>query len=174
MFEIDWQELLIPSESVAEVMVRGTIVYLTLFVVMRFLPRRTISGMGPSDILIIVLIADAVQQAMAGKYESVTEGLVLAGTLIFWAYFIDWLDYRFPHWHISDGKQIPLLRDGKMIRRNLERQKITEEEVLAQLRQHGLDSPRNVQSVYLEGDGQFSVLLRGGIPMHPPQGRHVS
>lgn len=174
MFEIDWQELLIPSASVAEVMVRGSIVYLALFLVMRFLPRRTMGGMGPSDILVIVLIADAVQEAMAGKYESVTEGLVLAGTLIFWAYLIDWLDYRFPHLHISDGRQIPLLRDGKMIERNLARQKITEEEVMAQLRQHGLDSPRNVQSVYVEGDGQFSVLLRGGIPTHPSKGRHVS
>lgn len=163
MMEIDWQKLLIPSDSVVEVMVRGTLVYLLLFVTMRFLPRRAMGGVGPSDLLIVVLIADAVQQAMAGSYESVTEGIVLAGTLIFWAVFIDWLDFRFPRLHISDGKQIPLARDGKLIRRNLARQKITEDEVMSQLRQHGLHSLRQVQAVYLEGDGQFSVLLRGGV-----------
>lgn len=174
MFEIDWQSLLIPSGSVLEVMLRGTIVYLTLFVTMRLLPRRTIGGMGPSDVLIIVLLADAVQQAMAGKYESVSEGLVLAGTLIFWAFMIDWLDYRFPKLHLSDGKQIPLVRNGHLIQRNLARQKITEDEVMAQLRLHGLTSARNVEAAYLEGDGSVSVLLRGGEPLQPPRHRTPS
>jgi uncharacterized membrane protein YcaP (DUF421 family) len=174
MSEIDWNGIFVPSASLLEVMARGTLVYLTLFVTMRFLPRRTMGGMGPSDILIVVLLADAVQQAMAGKYESVTEGLLLAATIIFWAYAIDVLDYRFPGLHLSDGKQVPLVRDGKLIRRNLERQKITEDEVMAQLRQHGLDSLRNVQSAYLEGDGQFSVLLRGGVPHSRPPERHLA
>ena len=169
MGELDWQTLLVPSGNVLEQVVRGSIVYLALFLVLRFLPRRAIGGVGPSDVLIIVLIADAVQEAMAGKYESITEGLVLAGTIIFWAVFIDWLDYKFPKLHISDGKQIPLVRDGKLIRRNLDRQKVTEDELLAHLRQYGLDSPRQVQACYLEGDGQFSVLLRGGaLPLHNP------
>jgi uncharacterized membrane protein YcaP (DUF421 family) len=174
MFDLDWQEILVPSASIAEVMVRGTMVYLTLFFVMRFLPRRTMGAMGPSDLLIIVLLADAVQQAMAGKYESVTEGLVLAATLIFWAFAIDWLDYRFPMLHLSDGKQIPLIRNGKFIYKNMNRQMITEDEVMAQLRQHGLDSARSVQSAYLEGDGHFSVLLRGGAPVQSPPERRIS
>ena len=173
---LDWQTLLVPGGNVLEQVVRGTAVYLALFVTLRFLPRRAIGGVGPSDILIIVLIADAVQNAMAGKYESITEGLVLAGTIIFWAVFIDWLDYRFPGLHISDGKQIPLVRDGKVIQRNLDRQKITNEELLSQLRQHGLESMRDVQACYLEGDGRFSVLLRGGLlPLRTPdRGRTAS
>jgi uncharacterized membrane protein YcaP (DUF421 family) len=171
MGEIDWSKLLAPSGSVLEVMVRGTLVYLTLFAAMRFLPRRTIGGVGPSDLLIVVLLADAVQNAMAGTYESVTEGLVLAATLLFWATFIDWLDYRFPKLHISDGKQIALVRDGRMIERNMRRQNITEDEIMVQLRQHGLSTLRNVEAVYLEGDGQFSVLLRGGAPLHHPANR---
>src|SRR5688572_33067666 len=118
--DVDWQELFIPSGSLLELVIRGTAVYLALFLVLRFLPRRTMGGMSPSDILIIVLIADAVQEAMAGKYESITEGLALAGTIIFWAVAIDWLDYRFPQLHLSDGKQIPLIRNGRIIQRNLD------------------------------------------------------
>ena len=174
MFEIDWSKLIVPSDSVIEMMVRGTIVYLALFVTMRFLPRRTMGGVGPSDLLIVVLLADAVQQAMAGQYESITEGLILAGTLIFWAVFIDWLDFRFPKLHISDGKQIPLVRDGKLIQRNMTRQNITEDEILSQLRQHGMSTMNNVEAIYLEGDGQFSVILRGARPLQPPPHRHAA
>ena len=174
MGEIDWTKLLVPGGSVVEIYARGSVVYLALFLAMRFLPRRTMGGVGPSDLLIVVLLADAVQQGMAGTYESITEGLVLAATLIFWAVFIDWLDYRFPKLHISDGRRIPIVRDGRMIRRNMARQNITEEEVLAQLRQYGLPTPRDVEAAYLEGDGRFSVILRGQAPVRrPPEGRHA-
>lgn len=169
--DVDWQALFIPSGSLVELFIRGSAVYLALFLVLRVLPRRTMGGMGPSDILIIVLIADAVQEAMAGKYESITEGLVLAATILSWAVAIDWLDYRFPKLHLSDGKEIPLIRNGRIIRRNLDRQKITEDEVMAQLRQHGLSSEKDVEAAYLEGDGHVSVLLRGGIPFKPPEKR---
>ena len=75
---IDWQEIFIPSGSLLAIFVRGTIIYLVLFATMRLLPRRTIGTMGASDVLVIVLIADAVQNGMSDEYKSVTEGLFLA------------------------------------------------------------------------------------------------
>lgn len=66
MFDLDWSTLLIPTESLVEIAIRGTVVYLVLFLAMRLLPRRTIGALGPSDLLVVVLIADAVQNAMAG------------------------------------------------------------------------------------------------------------
>lgn len=174
MMEIDWSKLLIPADSLLEMVIRGTVIYLALFLALRMLPRRTMGGVGPSDILVIVLISEGVSQGLAGKYESITEGLVVAATLIFWAVFIDWLDYRFPKLHLSDGKQIPLVRDGKLIRRNMRGQNITEDEVMAQLRQHGLSSLQGVEAMYVEGDGQFSVILRGQEPLRQPaEGRHA-
>jgi uncharacterized membrane protein YcaP (DUF421 family) len=168
MFEIDWQEMLIPSKSVLEIFVRGTIIYLILFVTMRCLPRRTIGAMGPADLLVVVLIADAVQNAMSDDYESVTEGVVLAFTIFGWAVVIDWLDHKFPHWHLAEGRPLLLISDGQLVRQNMDRQKITEDEVMSQLRQHGLDSPRNVVSAFLEGDGRISVLTRIQRSQTPP------
>ena len=168
MFEIDWQEMLIPSKSVLEIFVRGSMIYLILFVTMRFLPRRTIGGMGPSDLLVVVLIADAVQNGMSDGYESVTEGVVLAFTIFGWAVVIDWLDHKFPHWHLAEGGPLLLISDGQLVRRTMDRQNITEDEVLSHLRQHGLDSPRNVVSAFLEGDGRISVLTRSERPQSPP------
>src|SRR6476659_1641776 len=96
MGDVDWHQLFHPSRPLLETVVRGTIVYLSLFLAMRFLPRRTIGATGPSDLLVIVLIADAVQQGMAGEYKSVTEALLLAGVIFGWAMLIDFLDARFP------------------------------------------------------------------------------
>jgi uncharacterized membrane protein YcaP (DUF421 family) len=171
MLEIDWQEILIPSKPVLEMFVRGTMIYLVLFATMRFLPRRAIGGMGPSDLLVVVLIADAVQNGMADDYKSVTEGIVLAFTIFGWAVFIDWLDHRFPQWNIAEGRPLLLVSEGQLVRENMRRQKITEEEILAQLRQHGLDSPRNVVSAFLEGDGRISVLTRSQLSRAPPEQR---
>jgi uncharacterized membrane protein YcaP (DUF421 family) len=165
MFEIDWHRLLVPSGSLAEVVVRGTVVYLSLFVAMRFLPRREIGGMGAADILMIVIIADAVQNAMSGGYESITEGLLLVAVIFAWSTFIDWLDYKLPHLHIAEARPKLIISKGKLMHENMRKDKLSEDEVMAQLRMHGLDSPADVEAAYLEGDGHFSVMRRGKKPV---------
>jgi uncharacterized membrane protein YcaP (DUF421 family) len=165
MAEIDWEALFVPSGSLAEIAIRGTMVYLALFAAMRLLPRREIGGMGAADILVVVIIADAVQQAMAGGYQSITEGLLLAAVIFAWASLIDWLDYRFPNLHLAAARPKLVISRGRFIHRNMKRDKVTEDELMAQLRQHGIASPRDVEAAYIEGDGHFSVLKRGAEPM---------
>lgn len=173
MLDLDWSSLFLPSDSLAEIAVRGTVIYLALFLAMRFLPRRTIGAFGPSDLLVVVLIADAVQNAMAGGYDSITEGVLLAAVIFGWATLIDYLDFRFPEWNIASARAKEIVRNGQPLRRNMAREQVTEEEVLGQLRQHGLASPRDVVAAYLEGDGHFSVVVRGGTPMKPPSERKM-
>ena len=168
MFEVDWSEIFIPGGSLVSIAVRGTVIYLVLFGVMRFLPRRTIGQTSASDLLIVVLIADAVQNGMSDNYRSVTEGVLLAAVIFGWALVIDWLDQRFPHWHLSSGRELVLIENGRYVRRNMDRQLITEDELLSQLRQHGLDSPARVRKAFIEGDGHFTMLLEGGFPLRPP------
>jgi uncharacterized membrane protein YcaP (DUF421 family) len=173
MFELDWGRMFAPSGSLLELFIRGSVIYLSLFAVMRFLPRREVGGLGASDVLLIVLIADAVQAGMAGRYESITEALVLAGTIYFWATVIDIVDFRYPGLRLSEGRPIAVIRNGRILRKNLERQKVTEDEVMAQLRQHGYRNLGEVIAAYIEGDGHFSVLGRKprateGEPPSPP------
>ncbi|HYC37954.1 MAG TPA: YetF domain-containing protein [Usitatibacter sp.] len=169
--DINWHEIFVPSSSIAEIAIRGTVIYLMLFLTMRFLPRRTIGSMSASDLLIVVLIADAVQNGMSNDYKSVTEGLVLAATIVGWATFIDWLDFRFPHWHIASGKEIPVVDHGKILHEKLDGQFMTEDELLSQLRMHGQASPAHVRNAYLEGDGHISVILESGEALLPPTKR---
>lgn len=173
MLDVDWTSLLVPTRSLAEIFVRGTVIYLVLFLAMRLLPRRTIGALGPSDLLVVVLIADAVQNAMAGGYESLTEGLLLATVIFGWATFIDYLDFRFPQLHIASARAKEMVRDGQLLRDNMAREQVTEEEVMSQLREHGLTSPREVVAAYLEGDGHFSVVVRGGRPLKRPGDRKM-
>jgi uncharacterized membrane protein YcaP (DUF421 family) len=163
--DIDWGALFVPSGSLLEIVIRGTVVYLAIFLAMRFLPRRTIGALGPSDILVVVLIADAVQNGMAGEYRSITEGLLLVAVIFGWAFFIDWLDLKFPHWDLAEAPPRKIIANGRLLRKNMEGEGITEDEVMAQLRQHGQESPHSVVSAFIEGDGRFSVILRG----HPPE-----
>jgi uncharacterized membrane protein YcaP (DUF421 family) len=169
MFDVDWSRLFVPNGSLAEIFIRGTVIYLVLFAVMRLLPRREVGGLGAADILVIVLIADAVQQGMAGKYESITEALLLAGTIFLWATAIDWLDFRFPNLRLAEGPPVMVVRNGRVLRRNLDREQVTVDEVMAQLRQHGYENLEDVRSAYIEGDGQFSVVGRRGTVAQAPR-----
>src|SRR5829696_1562421 len=116
--EIDWQKMFVPDEGLAafaEVAFRGSVIYLALFVALRFLPRRTIGSMGASDLLIVVLIADAVQNGMSGEYRTVSEALVLALVIFGWAALIDWIDYKLPGLHLAEAKEILMVRNGKVL-----------------------------------------------------------
>ncbi len=159
MATVDWQAMFIPSVSIFELIARGTLIYLLLFLFLRFLPRREVGGIGVADLLMIVLISDAAQNAMSSDYKSIPEGITLVLTILFWSYAVDWLDQKFPGLHLSGSPPLPLIRNGRLLRKNMEKEQITEDEILSQLRQKGLESPSKVKSAYIEGDGHFSVIV---------------
>ena len=85
LLQIDFRSLFVPSGHLAEVVMGGTFVYLLLFTILRIL-RREAGTVGIADLLLVVLIADAAQNAMASEYKSITEGAVLIGTIAAWDY----------------------------------------------------------------------------------------
>lgn len=157
---IDWQSVFMPSLHIGEIILRGTVVYLFLFVLLRLL-RRGAGTIGISDLLVVVLIADAAQNAMASEYKSITEGLILVTTIVFWDYFLDWLGYKFPAVRrLLRPAPLQLIKDGRVQNRNLSREMITEEELIEQLREHGVGGVEEVKESYIEGDGHISVLTK--------------
>jgi uncharacterized membrane protein YcaP (DUF421 family) len=158
LLHIDWKAVFVPTVSLAEIVLRGTIVYLLLFFVMRVL-RREAGALGISDLLVVVLIADAAQNAMSSDYKSITEGAVLVGTIIAWDYTLDWLGYRFPAvQRLLRPASLPLVKDGRMLRQNLRKEMITTEELMSLLREQGVEHLSEVKKCYLEGDGHISVI----------------
>src|ERR1044071_9397967 len=117
---VEWETLLIPSTPVLELILRGTVMYFVLLVALRMLVRRHVGSMSLMDLLLMVLIADAAQNAMSKEYRSLSEGIILCGTLIGWNYLFDWLSYRYPAFEkLLEPPPLPVIRDGKLLRRNM-------------------------------------------------------
>ncbi len=156
---VDWQELFGLSLPVTELIIRGTAIYWFLFLIFRFIVRRDIGAVGIADLLLLVIVADASQNAMAGEYRSVSDGMVLVATLIFWNLLLDWLSYRFTAFRrFAVATSLCLVKNGRLNRRNMRREFITEDELWSKLRQADVTELAEVKLVMLEGDGEITVV----------------
>jgi uncharacterized membrane protein YcaP (DUF421 family) len=132
----DWQELFGLSVSPWELIVRGTAVYWFLVLVFRFFLRRDAGSVGMADILLLVIIADAAQNAMAGEYRSISDGFVLISTIVVWNLLIDTLSFHSAKVRrLFEPEEVPLIRNGRIFWRNLRRERIAEAELMTKLRE---------------------------------------
>lgn len=157
------RELFTFSLPVWEIVVRGSAIYLGLVVLFRCLVRRDIGAVGIADLLVLVLIADASQNAMSGDYKTIADGLVLICTLMGWNLLLDWAAYRYPRLaRLVQPDKLLLIEHGKLLKRNLRREFITSEELDAKLRAYGIEHVADVERAYLESDGDITVISRAG------------
>jgi uncharacterized membrane protein YcaP (DUF421 family) len=172
--DFDWRDLFVLDTPFLELVVRGTVVYFALLLAMRVLVRRHVSSLNLMDLLLVVLIADAAQNAMADEYRSITGGLVLCGTLFAWNFLFDWLAfYSEIVARILEPAPLALIRNGRFQRRNLRREFITEDEILSKLREQQIEDVRTVRLAYLEPDGELSVKQDNG-EKSPQRPKHKS
>ncbi|GAB4200868.1 MAG: DUF421 domain-containing protein [Roseiflexaceae bacterium] len=159
MFDLDWGHILLPDTPLLEIFIRGTLMYLALFVMLRIVLRRQSGTVGITDLLVVVLLADASQNAMADDYHSIADGVLLVATIIGWSYALDWLGYHIPVvQRFVHPPPLTLVQDGQMQRRNMRKELITAEELMTQLREQGIESLDQVKRACMEGDGQISVV----------------
>lgn len=159
IWKINWEDVFVPTTSLLEIFLRGTIIYLALFAMLRFVLNRQAGAVGITDLLVIVLIADAAQNAMASDYKSISDGILLVATIVGWSFFLDWIGYHFPAIRrFIRPPALPLVKNGRMLKQNMRRELITEEELMAQLRLQGVEELQNVKLAFMEGDGRFSVI----------------
>jgi uncharacterized membrane protein YcaP (DUF421 family) len=144
---------------IAELLIRGSAIFWFLFVIFRFVMRRDVGSVGLADILLLVLVADASQNAMAGGYTTIAEGFILIATIVGWNWLFDWLAFRSKTLRrFAQPPRLLLVRDGQPQQRTMARQFISLEELGAKLREQGVESLRDVKRAYLEGDGEVSVI----------------
>jgi uncharacterized membrane protein YcaP (DUF421 family) len=158
---MNWSEIFGFSVSPLEIVVRGTAMYLFLFVLFRVVVKRRIGAVGMADILVLVIVADAAQNGMAGEYRSVTEGCLLVGTIVGWDLLIDWLAFRIPALQrVLEPPPLLLIDHGRILWRNLRKELVSELELHSKLREHGVTDPREVEKAYMEPNGQVSVIKK--------------
>ena len=175
MFSIDWRLLFVPHTPLVELVIRGTVIYFVLLCALRILVRRHVGSMSLMDLLLMVLIADAAQNAMCDEYRSITEGLTVCGTLIGWNFFLDYLAFRFAFIErILEPPPLPIIRFGKLQRRNMRQEFLTVDELLSQLRQQGVHDIKKVKLAYLERDGGVSIQMMDGSSKQAPNDNGIT
>jgi uncharacterized membrane protein YcaP (DUF421 family) len=155
----DWQEVFTTEYSIVELVVRATVLYFVVFLIMRFTLRRSAGELSMLDFIFVLLVANGAADAMTGGATSIPAGVVTVVTVVLWNFLLNSLGYYFP---LIDRLIAPppllVIRDGKMVRNNMRREFLTKEELMAQLREQGVDDIARVKTAYLEGDGNISVV----------------
>ncbi|HJS21565.1 MAG TPA: YetF domain-containing protein [Steroidobacteraceae bacterium] len=156
---MDWEALFGIHVPIPEIIVRGSAVYWFLFLIFRFILRRDVGAVGIADVLLLVLIADAAQNAMAAEYRSITEGLILVSTIVGWNWALDWLSSKSRRLaRVIAPQALVLVRNGRVLRDNLQREMLTLEDLKSRLRLQGVEHIADVKLAHLEEDGQISVI----------------
>ena len=158
---VDWVEVFAPQAPLIETFVRGTLLYLGLVILLRVTPAREAGAVGTPDLLVILLLADAAQNAMAGPHHAVGDGFALLVTILAWSFVLDWAGYRWAVVHrLLRTPPVRLVRDGRILTAGLRREFMTRDELLAQLRKEGIEDVAQVKAAWIEADGSVSVIRR--------------
>jgi uncharacterized membrane protein YcaP (DUF421 family) len=142
-----------------QIVARTSLVYLTIIFLLRIVPKRRSGSISPNDMIALILIGALAGDAVMGGSHSIADILLMIAVIIGWGYLFDVLVYHFPLVHrLLREPQATLIRDGRILTKTLRREFVTEEELMAALREQGLNDPSMVRTACLEADGQISVV----------------
>ena len=158
-------DLFVPGTSIAEKIVRSVGVYLFLVLILRVGGRRELGQLNAFDLVVLLTLANAVQNAIIGDDNSLIGGFIGGATLVLLNLGVIRFLYRHPGLDRKiEGEPVLLVKDGRLLRRNLEKELITEEELLAAIRRQGVDRFEACAEVILETSGVITVLARQPTP----------
>ena len=142
-----------------EIVVRAAVVYVVVLVGLRLGGKRELGQMTPFDLVVILLIANAVQNAMVGSDTSLAGGLIAAAVLLVANGVLARVRHRIP-WlrRVAEGEPVVLVSDGVLQRRQMVRQGVDEAELDQAAREHGLAGLSEVRQAVLEVDGTISIV----------------
>lgn len=162
LLQINLADLFQIEKSLAELILRAVMLYLGILLLLRIVPRRTGGELATMDLLFVLLISEAATHSLGG-YSTVTEGFVVILTLLALNYVINSLSYYFPAIEkLVSYPPLLVVKDGKLLRRNMRREFLTEEELMEHLRREGIADIREVKSAHVEADGHISFISKNG------------
>jgi uncharacterized membrane protein YcaP (DUF421 family) len=153
-----------PEKPVLEIFIRGSAVYLGLFTILRVILKRESATLGMTDLLVVVLLADAAQNALSSDYRSITDGFILVITIVGWSYILNFLGHRFPFFQrLIKPPKLLLVKDGRMLKKNMRKEFITEDELMSEIRISGVSTLEEVKEAYMEPTGKVSVISNNSV-----------
>ena len=145
---------------ILNIAIRSAVIFTIVLVGLRLLGKRHVAQLSIVDLVLILLISNAVQNAMVGDDTSLLGGIVAAVTLLILSYLFTLVAYKSRTFeNLFEGTPTVLVHNGKTVRRHLEKEKITEEELERVIREHGIENISAVRTAILEPDGTISVIM---------------
>ena len=142
-----------------ELILRAVIVYGFLLILLRLTGKRQIGQLAPFDLVLLLVLSNAVQNSMSGGDNSVSAGLILATVLIALNGLVGWLTFRNKRLErLVEGRPEVLIHNGKLFEKALLREKLTHHELNAALRDAGCSAVEEVRYALLETNGQITVI----------------
>lgn len=151
-----------------DIVLRASAIFLLLFLLLRLFGKRQLGQMTPFEFVGLVVLGDFVQQAITHNDYSVTAAVLAVTTFGFWSLVLGWVSYRSDTMRrLLEGQPRILIQDGKLLDKVLQRDKITEAEVLSEMRLAGIAQLDDVEWGILEPSGKISFLKRADQSASP-------
>lgn len=142
-----------------EPVIRGVAIYVIIFFLVRFMGKKQLAKFTPFDLVLLMIISEAIQNGISGDDHSITGSLISVSVIIAMNMFFNIVLTKFPSMEkFIDGQPVVIILNGKMFKKVLKEQKITEAEVFEALREHEVMNPEDVKCAILEKDGNISVI----------------
>jgi uncharacterized membrane protein YcaP (DUF421 family) len=140
---------------------RAVFVFVFIFTLTRVMGRRELSSLEPFDLILLVIVGDALQQGLTQDDYSLTGGVVVISTIALLQVFVSWVSFRFRgtrRW--LEGEPLIVVERGKVIEKNLDRERMTRDELAALLREQQVASVDDVEWAVLETSGAVTVIKK--------------
>lgn len=146
---------------VLEILFRGTVAYIAIISAIRFIPKRQTGDLAPNDVVALVIVGSLGSDAIIGDTSALADILLMIAVVLLWDYLFNLFEYRFPKFRkFSQHSATLLIKDGQIIAENMACEKLTEEELFANLRKHSVEDIAHVKQAMLEADGHISVITK--------------
>ena len=147
------------NNEYVQIILKCIAIYFFVIIAIRIFGKKELAQISVVDLVFILLISNSVQNAMVGNNSTLSGGLVAAASLFVVNYILNWVLYRSKKVsELLQGKSIMLIYKGELQEHNLQSTEITNDEVMAAIREHGVDDISQVDLAILEVDGNISVV----------------
>jgi uncharacterized membrane protein YcaP (DUF421 family) len=144
-----------------DIVLRGIVIFTFLYVLMRVIGRRELSKLEPFDLILLIIVGDAVQQGLTQDDYSLTGAVLAVGTIAVLQVGVSYFNFRFPRFRPwLDGEPVVIVQDGKPIERNMRRERLSVEDVAEAARGQGIASLDQIAWAVMETSGSISFIKK--------------
>lgn len=146
-----------------DLVLRAIFIFAFMLLLTRIIGKRELSSLQPFDLILLIVLGDALQQGLTQDDYSLTGAVLVVGTIAVLQVFVSWLSYRFPRTRpVLEGEPVVIVQDGNVIERNLKRERLTVQEVTEAARKQQIAHLGEVRWAVLETSGEISFIKTSG------------